>query len=304
MTQAGIISTVKAPVEQLEMFINYHLNIGVKLIVLFFDDPDDSAIEHFSDNPKVISILCDQKYWNALPDARPDAIPGRQIVNVNIGADILKEHAINWLIHIDSDELIRPLKPLAEVLDNSNSDIVVFQILEAFPLQIRSKGFYSQCFFKQKPTIDKIHRAKRYGCRNAIYKNKYLKGHFLSKCAVRISPAIKKYRIHSHIGVEPITPQHTTDVQLLHYDCIDIVDWKGKWDSRLRHSNHAMGLGKNRQSQREEYENAKQTSDKALSKLYKRMHMLHKREIVQLFLLRMLTFIRIDKTLFYRSPNQ
>ena len=39
MTKVAIISTVRAPLNELKMFINYHLNIGVDEIILFFDDP-------------------------------------------------------------------------------------------------------------------------------------------------------------------------------------------------------------------------------------------------------------------------
>ena len=35
MEKSAIISTVKAPLSQLQMYVNYHLNLGIDEIILF-----------------------------------------------------------------------------------------------------------------------------------------------------------------------------------------------------------------------------------------------------------------------------
>ena len=41
------------------MFVNYHLNIGVDHIYLFFDDPTDAAADALARRARVTAVRCD-----------------------------------------------------------------------------------------------------------------------------------------------------------------------------------------------------------------------------------------------------
>ena len=97
METVGIISTVRAPYSQLKAFVNFHHNIGIDHIVLFFDDPDDEACSKFCDVPGVIAVGCDEAYWNHNAMERPGFIEERQKVNVNNGVEYLAESSLPGL---------------------------------------------------------------------------------------------------------------------------------------------------------------------------------------------------------------
>ena len=60
----AIVSTVKGPLNELLMFINYHLNIGIDQIILFFDDPQDTCIDQIDAKYKnVHAVKCTEEYW-------------------------------------------------------------------------------------------------------------------------------------------------------------------------------------------------------------------------------------------------
>ena len=144
----------------------------------------------------------------------------------------------------------------------------------------------------------KIKFAQLLGCFNAVFEGEYFRGHLASKSAVRIGPNIRRYKIHKPVGFSELAISHTQQVQLLHYDCVNIDDWKMKWDRRIDGSGHTKSLRQNRKQQKEDYQNARAGSGSQLSKLYKKMHVLHKREFIQLYLLRMLSVVKLDKALF------
>ena len=55
-----IVATVREPAAIIESFIRYHLAIGVEQIFLFFDDPQDEAIDLARSFPQVTAIPSDE----------------------------------------------------------------------------------------------------------------------------------------------------------------------------------------------------------------------------------------------------
>ena len=73
-----VIATVRSPVNELMEFVRYHLAAGVGGIVLFFDDPDDTAADAVAGHPGVVPVRCNAAYWHARRVDRPTAIEERQ----------------------------------------------------------------------------------------------------------------------------------------------------------------------------------------------------------------------------------
>ncbi len=303
MDTIGIVSTVKAPISQLYLFVNYHLNIGVDHIFLFFDDPEDIGISSFSRYGQVTTIGCSTEYWDKRSGSRPVSIEERQSVNVNQGAEYLSLKSCKWLIHIDCDELINASRPLNELLSNFNVDVVRFTVLEAVAEQEICKNIFVPSLFKKQGHKEIIYLAKKIGWFQAFFDGEYFRGHSASKAAVRIAPKLMgKYGIHGPKESPNITIRKTDSIELLHFDCVSIDEWKLKWDRRIDGSGLALQMRENRRKQMRLYENAKSEGDNSLSLLFKKMHGIRKIERPILFFLRLLKRIKIDKRLF-ASPN-
>lgn len=299
MDDIGIISTVKAPTLQLYLFVNYHLNIGVDHIILFFDDPEDVGITSFSQYPRVTVISCSSEYWKERIGDRPESIEERQIVNVNQGAEYLSLKKCNWLIHIDCDELLNTSQPIKKVIGGFNADVIRFSVLEAVAEQEKYDHIFIPTLFKKKARKLQISVAQRFGCSNAIFDGEYFRGHTASKAAVRIIPKMKgEYGIHGPKKSLCNRVGKTDKIQLLHFDCVSIDEWKMKWDRRIDGTGMALRMRDNRKDQMLLYENAKKEGNETLSIMFNKMHNIRKKERPILYVLGMLTRINLDKRLF------
>lgn len=303
MNSIGIISTVKTSSLELQLFVNYHLNIGIDEIILFFDDPEDKGINIFAEYSQVHTVKCSDLYWKERGEDKPATIEKRQTINVNHGAKFLSSKDIYWLTHIDSDELIHPVRPIKQVLNSYVTDAVRFSIREAISEREKYEHIFLPTVFKKKANNIQKRIVKLLRCSNLIFEDEFFRGHSSSKMAVKISPKIKKYGIHGPHYQSDIDIKNTNLIQLLHYDCVGIEDWKRKWDSRLDGSARASHLSNKRKKQLLLYKKAKEEGEEQLTVLYRRLHTIGKRERSILYLLRMLTPIKLDKRLFEKLPD-
>jgi hypothetical protein len=298
VVKIAIVSTVRAPIEDLRHYVHYHLNIGIDEIILFFDDPLDEGVDAFAQYSNVTSIACSASYWNANGE-RPGFIGARQTVNVNNGAKMAAEKQCDWLIHIDNDELINPLVDMNQVLANTNEEAVRFTLLEAVSEQGCCEHLFMPQLFKKQSTKRSIQIAKLLGCSKAFFENRYFRGHGASKMAVRITPEIKQYGIHTakkHHGM--LAVKNSEQLQLLHFDCIDFGTWNRKWMRHVDGTGISNSLGNHRQKQLALYRQARGEGHKELFALYKRLYHLPKKQQIVLQLLGMLSTVKIDPDLF------
>jgi Glycosyl transferase family 2 len=121
MTQtAAIVTTLKQPGPSLVSFLKYHLAIGFSRIFLFFDDPSDSDIRVAHDFRNVRIIKADarlRRRWGQTRTALSNPwfygfvdaeLKVRQTLNVEIAIGLARQERIDWLLHIDCDELFFP----------------------------------------------------------------------------------------------------------------------------------------------------------------------------------------------------
>lgn len=104
----GIVSTVKAPLEQILDFAAWHLDMGAHRLFLYLDDPDPEAISVLKAHPKIRVTACDASYW-AKKAQRPAKHQARQSLNARDAFN--RNTQVDWLAHIDVDELLHPVKP-------------------------------------------------------------------------------------------------------------------------------------------------------------------------------------------------
>jgi len=260
MSKIAAISTVKAPASELKTFVNHHLRISIDEIILFFDDPGDKAVELFENNRQVHCKLCTDDYWNEKQKHKPDSIEERQIINVNHGVKIAKSKGCDWIIHIDSDELIYNAsnQPIVKILEKSNADIVRLAVREAIADHYHCDSVFQAKWFKKPVTTKKIKKAIKFGCQNVIFRDEFFRGHLESKAFVRVGPGIYQYGIHYPLDyANTIVVKWIEEIRLLHFDCIGFDTWKSKWSRRLDGSATAKKMRKNRRIQFQEFERAR-----------------------------------------------
>lgn len=303
MSKICIISTIRAPLNETIIFVNYHLNIGVDELIIFFDDPQDAAISFCNKYSQVTCIRCDESHWQKHGNQKLPSLEERQVINVNIGTEIAKIEGCQWIIHIDSDELIYPYGNLQKILSKCEADVLIFTINEAVPEEDYYDNIFSAALFKKISRSIKVKLAMLLGCRRSFFEGAYFKGHVDSKAAVRISSKIKQMGIHrpKFISNDLVVVKKTRQIKLLHYDCVGVDAWKSKWISRIDGSVTCMG--DNRQRQLDVFAEAYSDNEEAMLKLYKRLYFVPKYEQIILRLLNMLTTIQISRDLF-DSPRK
>ena len=298
----AVIATVKAPVEQLQMFVNYHLKIGIDEIILFFDDPFDESIDIFAKCKNVTVIPCSLEYWTQRTGKRPQIILARQTINVNEGVKIATNKNCNWMTHIDCDELIYPFRNIKQILRDCQTDGLKPAGMEAVPEQETYDHIFMPTLFKKMPNKKQILVAKILGCSKSFLEGQYFKGHTISKMIIKISPKIQEYGIHRPEKCDKSTViEDTNEIMLLHYDSIGVSNWKKKFETRsqelVKEENISQYFGKSRFKQYQDYVQARNEGDFKLTSLYKSLYIMSKREKLILSFLGMLERIIVNQDL-------
>src|SRR5258707_6040459 len=110
----AIAITVKDCKPYLDIFLHHHFSIGFDHIFLFLDDPSSETVNPGINNAKITVIKNDkelQMQWEKLRSYRhfgeftQTECMARQILNVDVALKMALELKIDWLLHIDIDEL-------------------------------------------------------------------------------------------------------------------------------------------------------------------------------------------------------
>lgn len=309
MAKISIVATIRASLRESLSFVNYHLNIGIDHLVLFFDAPEDEAIETLKSNERVTCIPCDTSFRQANGASPTDSIETRQIRNANLGLKILRDLGFDWIIHMDVDELLYPDVPIHSFFEGLDQHIKVvrFKILEALPDALEYHHPFSEISTFKVPVSNKRQFiAKLLGCSGAFYQGEYFRGHTASKSAVRTSAEIGTMGLHLPYGIanKELKRIKTEDVMLLHFDGCGFNNWKLKWERRLDGSARATHMRDNRIKQLEEFKAQKKAGNEALIRLYKKIFFLSAYENKVLFSLNMLQKIHISDSLFEEGNSK
>ncbi|WP_176805078.1 glycosyltransferase family 2 protein [Paracoccus isoporae] len=104
MTETVQMATVlREPLEQTLRFVSWYCELGVERIELFFDDPQDPAIELVETRPEVRVHRCTADFWRGI-GAQPDmAFVKRQNAALTFAYRGAKA---DWFLAVDSDEFV------------------------------------------------------------------------------------------------------------------------------------------------------------------------------------------------------
>lgn len=110
----AIVTTLRDAGATFGSFVAYHRAIGFKHFFLFFDDPADPMLGWASAQADITAIPHDaalRQAWQGLacwPGTGPHIereVMARQILNAEHAINLARARGLDWLLHIDSDEL-------------------------------------------------------------------------------------------------------------------------------------------------------------------------------------------------------
>jgi len=245
--KTAIVSQVKTFPAQLNIFVDFHLSIGFDKIYLFFDDPYDPSIDAFAGEDRVVTIPTDaalKKKWTRVPFYRDlkkhigTNFIARQPLNMAIALDLAQKDKMDWLLHIDADELFycpafSNVNEHFAQLSEKNIYIATYCNHEAIPESsdivdhIREVTLFKKNFLALNPAqIEKI--------TNVLQNNKrYFYFYGNGKSATRVVKGIQPFGPHNFLfskkKLEPLHPftQFSTDPCILHYPCCGFASF---WD--------------------------------------------------------------------------
>lgn len=242
LDRVAAVGTFKAPLADTIQWVHYHRNIGIEALFLFFDDPADAvaATGPLADRDGVYCFGCDEDHWRRLGLAsRPPSAWSRQEFNADLGRRLAAERGIDWLIHIDSDELVYAERGLRAALSAApgDVDVVGFRVLEAVPEAIDYESAFREItLFRDWPRAARYRAglARAMGCGGAFLDGKYFRGHQL-KSAVRVGTPMRGMGNHVPYPLEGREYRFAPnpEITLLHYDCGGFEAWMRKWLPRV-----------------------------------------------------------------------
>jgi hypothetical protein len=276
--RVGLVTTVREPTEKVVRFVNYHLNVGVDHVHVFLDDPADpfAAVPR---DPRVAVTRCDGAHWERarrelehgvlqglrhcrggryletlrqLRD-RELGVTARQYLNASLALAEARSTGLDWLFHVDGDELIHAPAGLKSELAGvpASVECVVFSTLEAVPEgDVRSDGFSEVTLFRSLsrftlPSSPRVNRlvsraweachatlGRLAGCGRAFFQGGYFRGHAYGKIALRTASPAAGFMLHNAVSPRPLRVCRARGGRILHYDCVTFEDWAEKWKRR------------------------------------------------------------------------
>lgn len=228
----AIVTTLKAPEQQVLAFLAHHLALGPDRIWLHFDDPDDpsaAAVEALA-LERVTVVRCDMAHWGAKrgkPGDRPDSHQRRQVMNLR---KVYRKHAqgLDWLAHIDVDEFLVLDRPLDEILAGCEDAFLRIEPFEALHDPALGDDIFSSRYFHRatRTPEEAEYLAPVFGGYADILRKGML-SHHAGKCFFRTGIEALKPAIHSaKLGEERITISGFAEgIALLHFHAQDPERW-------------------------------------------------------------------------------
>lgn len=277
---------------------------------LFFDDPDDPAIAAVGSDPRVTVHRCTAAHWRKISGQERNQLSLNTIQRLNsqIAIASAREEGLEWIVHLDSDELIHAKGSLGATLARAPQSVDVLKLnpLEYVPERDSSERdseglFKVACMIRFPSThpfgrIDdliiavqsRLHEralrlARFFGVRDALYLG-FMKGHQSGKAATRLSAPIDALACHWPLPL----PGHKLQAAILrgafilHFDAPDYATWKEKWRCRLEGSASVGAREEMKGSRAEQFDqfarHFRANDEAALQSLYERLFMIGSRE--------------------------
>lgn len=234
MATWSVVTTVRAPQRQCELFVNHYLSIGASRVFLYNDDPEMAC--NIKDE-RVTNVVCNAWWWR---HGRPEGLEDRQRINATKAKNWT---TTQWIIHCDVDELVWSEEPISDILDWQPENIAGLKISPAeavYASEPSLEEIYSTPYFKFFSDTEGNHKAYGqeakicYGELAHASKNGFW-GHVNGKSFIRKVPGLGRMPLHHKAEtVTGYVMRHkSTDILLRHYDTTTYDEWRAKHLRRI-----------------------------------------------------------------------
>ncbi len=112
--RVGIVSMMREPGALLEPWVHYHKRLGFSDFIVLFDDPEDEGLAAADGHSGLHGVPVDDgvrkqwrqlRHWQECGEHTDSTVGARQMLNIEYGFNLARELGVDWLLHIDIDEL-------------------------------------------------------------------------------------------------------------------------------------------------------------------------------------------------------
>ena len=233
MTSFSVVIVAKEEQAIIERLVEHYLGIGAKHITIYFDGIAD--FEPPARPGLFTFIQCSEQVWKEIGRARPDALEERQAI---LYGHALERCDAEWLLMVDSDELLAGDGPVREALALIPPDVDVLRVPNAeavwspaddpyvdfgtrwfrWPMKGRSRRVVARLVY------GKFHRFLEAG----------VAGHRSGKQFLRTKRRYERIRLHCSVPGAGGTVRWIGEFSrgrffIAHFDAIGFEHWKRKF---------------------------------------------------------------------------
>lgn len=246
----AIVATVADAEGSIHQFISYHLSIGFSRLYLFVDDNNEEVIRTAKSFEQVHLLIRNEdlhELWKKTPayadeKKRPlidQEVMVRQEMNFFVASLLAKRESIDWLLHIDLDELFYPnhinLQEYFISLQRRGIASVTFLNYESLLVSDDSESIYlSTCFFKlnffRRGHLVFSKEQRQYIKETPWLRDKYFHFYQNGKSIINLSgKKIAYYDVHSIMADGNRLMGGHDDPVILHFPCASYIDFCKKY---------------------------------------------------------------------------
>lgn len=230
----ALVSTIKAPLEEVLNFAAWHLELGAKRLHIYLDDPEDPAYPILKAHPRIRALRCDDSYWRRVtPKGRPERHQLRQVANASHCYNRKNSH--DWLGHIDVDEFLVPEAPVAELLAALPATCHSARLRPMELLAPEAPGPLLRFRAFSLPLARRHAQTERLYPEFGPWLNGGMLSHVAGKLFLRAGLPQVRFRIHKALseGTELPEAQEMTQIPLAHLHARSWESWHAHYRFRL-----------------------------------------------------------------------
>jgi hypothetical protein len=286
MATFSVVIVAKEDHSILDRLVAYYLGIGAEHITIYYDG---SADFEPAERPGLFTFIhCTEQFWkDEIRVVRPDALEERQA--------ILYSHALDrtdtdWLLLVDSDELLAGDEPVGPALDLIPADVDVLRVPNAEAIWSPDDDPYADFGTRSfrwpiKGRRGRILPRLVYG-RFHRFLESGVAGHSAGKQFLRTNRRYVKIRLHSSVPADG-TVRWMGEFSsgrffIAHFDAISFEQWKRKFLRRAARPQEVPTMRSARLSLVHLIGATSQGSDADLERLFRRIYCLTPRQIAVL----------------------
>ncbi|KPA23026.1 hypothetical protein shim_13190 [Shimia sp. SK013] len=248
MNRWGVVSTIKAPSDDILAFVAHYLDIGAAHLWIYLDDDAPEAMAALKAHPQVSVTRTRKAYWQNRLGKRPPMHQHRQTFNAEHAYD-RSNGVVDWLLHCDVDEFLWPQTSVTTLLEAAPKTCLVARVRpsEALSSEGLSETDPTLTWFKAFIPSWKQRReivAEIYPTFGDFIKGGFL-SHVAGKIFIRTGQPDMRIRIHNAVQNDVNNPgQIELDgAELLHVHTTGWSHWSEVFAYRHHKGSYRADLG-------------------------------------------------------------